>query len=178
MDKQSVPVRSTRPRFGPLRNLVLLISAGAIASMPAFGAHVMAKLDVMISLRAAQVRPETGGCESAGATVTGATSTIVCTSRPVSDILLTGPSGREIIAQSPVSLPTTAQVQVPTGSPQLGAASPGSTRSPFAAQGFRFMSYVAGMAGTIDIYTGAGAVTAFRRVNWAEREYLEMTVTW
>lgn len=44
--------------------------------------------------------------------------------------------------------------------------------------GYRFISYASGLSGSLDIYTGAGTSTAFRLVNWADREYIEMTVGW
>lgn len=44
--------------------------------------------------------------------------------------------------------------------------------------GYRFISYVAGLNGSVDIYTGAGTSTAFRLVHWADHEYIEMTVGW
>jgi hypothetical protein len=44
--------------------------------------------------------------------------------------------------------------------------------------GYRFISYASGLPGSLDIYTGAGTSTAFRLVNWADREYIEMTVGW
>lgn len=49
---------------------------------------------------------------------------------------------------------------------------------PYEGRGYRFISYVTGPAGSVDIYTGAGTSTAFRLVNWADREYIEMTVGW
>lgn len=49
---------------------------------------------------------------------------------------------------------------------------------PYEGRGYRFISYITGPAGSVDIYTGAGTSTAFRLVNWADREYIEMTVGW
>ncbi len=51
-------------------------------------------------------------------------------------------------------------------------------RSRFDLSGYRFISYVSGLAGSVDVYTNAGTSTAFRLVNWANREYIEMTVGW
>lgn len=45
-------------------------------------------------------------------------------------------------------------------------------------RGYRFISYITGSAGSVDIFTAAGTSTAFRMVNWADREYIEMTVGW
>ena len=44
--------------------------------------------------------------------------------------------------------------------------------------GYSFISYITGPAGSVDIYTSAGTSTAFRLVNWADHEYIEMTVGW
>ena len=60
---------------------------------------------------------------------------------------------------------------------QLQAAS-APARSRFDLSGYRFISYVSGLASPVDIYTNAGTSTAFRLVNWADREYIEMTVGW
>lgn len=60
--------------------------------------------------------------------------------------------------------------------PQLPHVS--SLRAKFQGSSYRFISYVTGPAGSVDIYTGAGTSTAFRLVNWADREYIEMTVGW
>lgn len=49
---------------------------------------------------------------------------------------------------------------------------------PYEGRGYRFISYITGPVGSVDIYTGAGTSTAFRLVNWADREYIEMTVGW
>lgn len=49
---------------------------------------------------------------------------------------------------------------------------------PYADRGYRFISYITGSAGSVDIFTAAGTSTAFRLVNWADREYIEMTVGW
>lgn len=62
------------------------------------------------------------------------------------------------------------------GGRELQASAP--ARSRFDLSGYRFISYVAGLAGSVDIYTNAGTSTAFRLVNWADREYIEMTVGW
>lgn len=45
-------------------------------------------------------------------------------------------------------------------------------------RGYRFVSYITGSTGFVDIFTAAGTSTAFRVVNWADREYIEMTVGW
>lgn len=62
------------------------------------------------------------------------------------------------------------------GGRQLQASTPATSR--FDLSGYRFISYVSGLAGSVDIYTNAGTSTAFRLVNWADREYIEMTVGW
>ncbi len=62
------------------------------------------------------------------------------------------------------------------GGRELQASAP--ARSRFDLSGYRFISYVSGLAGSVDIYTNAGTSTAFRLVNWADREYIEMTVGW
>lgn len=181
MNKRRFTVRRSALQARHLSKLLILLTAGAALSLPAFAAQVLAKFDVQITIRTAAARPETGSCEST-ATAGRSTSTIVCTASPVSDILLTGPSGRKIIAQSPVSLPTTAQPTAAEPAPVTptapSAALPPVSRSPAIPGGYRFMSNVSGHAGTIDIYTGSGMVTAFKLVTWAEREYIEMTVTW
>jgi hypothetical protein len=61
------------------------------------------------------------------------------------------------------------------------AASPIASAAAFSSRlggGYRFISYASGLPGSLDIYTGAGTSTAFRLVNWADREYIEMTVGW
>lgn len=62
------------------------------------------------------------------------------------------------------------------GGRQLQSSAP--ARSRFDLSGYRFITYVSGLAGSVDIYTNAGTSTAFRLVNWADREYIEMTVGW
>jgi hypothetical protein len=77
-----------------------------------------------------------------------------------------------------------AAVTVVCGTPPVtgsdGAAQPGSSWRPINSGAYRFLTHVVSreLSGTIDSYPGAGTSTAFRVVNLAGREYVEMTVGW
>jgi hypothetical protein len=74
-----------------------------------------------------------------------------------------------------------AAVTVTCGTPgNGGAAQPGSSWRPINSGAYRFLTHVVSreLSGTIDSYAGAGTSTAFRVVNLAGREYVEMTVGW
>jgi hypothetical protein len=56
----------------------------------------------------------------------------------------------------------------------------GSSWLPISGDAYRFLTHVVSreLSGTIDSYAGVGTSTAFRVVNLAGREYVEMTVGW
>ena len=77
--------------------------------------------------------------------------------------------------QPPIVFPPTVTPPI-TVNPGGGILQPPLTTSPF-----RFVAAVSRsgeLLGTVDIYSGSGTVTAWRVVNFGDREYLEMTLGW
>jgi hypothetical protein len=76
-----------------------------------------------------------------------------------------------------------AAVTVVCGTPGTGSDGtlpPGTFWRPINSDAYRFLTHVVSreLSGTIDSYAGVGTSTAFRVVNLAGREYVEMTVGW
>lgn len=123
----------------------LLLACLLAAAVPGIAAQASAQFDVMITLRSAEKKPQTGLCDSSLATDAAIAPTVVCGFVP----------GRDLLVNAPPR-----------------------PRAVYEGSGFRYISYITGPAGSVDIFTAAGTSTAFRLVNWADREYIEMTVGW
>ena len=77
-------------------------------------------------------------------------------------------------SQPPVVIP-------PTVTPPIIVTPGGTLQPPVTTSPFRFVAAVSrsgDLLGTVDIYSGSGTVTAWRVVNFGDREYLEMTLGW
>lgn len=178
MNLQLRPVRLVRLLSPAIVAMLLPLAFSVLAPAPAVAAQ--AQFDVMIQVIAAQTRPQTGVCDST-TTVDGLA--LVCKARP--EVSTTIPPVREIA--TPLEQISEPSAVVANPAPSSGetsiAASPAVTSqtakgSAVHAGVYRFTSAITGAVGWVDIYTSAGMTTAFRLVNWADREYIEMTVRW
>lgn len=166
----------------------LLVALLLGVAVPGITAQASAQFDVMISVRSAERAPRTGVCDSGVATDPTVSTTVICGFAPAPDLGIDTASrppaatesalpgfGRTIDA--PPRRPATESVDFVPGRDILANA-PSRSRTIYEGSGFRYISYITGPAGSVDIFTAAGTSTAFRLVNWADREYIEMTVGW
>lgn len=172
-------------RFAAFAKVLAPMAALTLTPVPVFAAQLTAQFDVMINIRAPETQVLTGVCDTNTASGSGP-STLVCSARPVSEIATPEPGSERLpSAQSPAnpvseSPPTAVNGPLPPAAsgPLTTPAPSAKARFQFDGRGYTFISYVTGMFGTVDVYAGAGTSTAFRLVNWADREYIEMTVGW
>lgn len=149
----------------------LILACLLVAAVPGIAAQASAEFDVMITLRSAEKAPQTGLCDSSLAIDSANPPTVVCGFVPAPTVPVEIP----VLAPSRPGAPDGAGF-VPGR--ELLVNAPPRPRPVYEGSGFRYISYITGPAGSVDIFTAAGTSTAFRLVNWADREYIEMTVGW
>lgn len=195
MKKHHFHLRWSQVCFGPAIKAVLLL-AGSTLPSAMLAASASAQFDVMIRVLSVVTQPQTGTCTSSQLDSSGNPASFICRASPAADGTGTvarpesQPQGTGSVVPGRIPAPVATNR---TPSPPDSAA--GARRPPTATAPAIELPAVAraGTAtatalrhrqrpmsetqGTLDIYTDA-ATTAFRVVSWADREYIEMTVTW
>lgn len=167
----------------------LLLTCLLTTALPGIAAQASAQFDVMIRLLSAERAPQTGLCDSSLATTVATSPTVVCGFVPNPGLVVGTRPPSSAPAQASSFPPKLGAPTDPTSRPEAGGGgflpgpgllvnAPARPRAVYEGSGFRYISYITGLAGSVDIYTAAGTSTVFRLVNWADREYIEMTVGW